>query len=66
MSLLNRLKCDRPALQGLKNPCDNGTENYNPICPGINSETPHANEGLCAYPAKLFTKALHITQMAYF
>jgi hypothetical protein len=39
-------------VKGLKFPCDYGTNNYNPICPGINNETPHANEGLCAYPAK--------------
>jgi hypothetical protein len=38
--------------QSLKYPFDYGTDNYNPICPGINSETSHANEGLCANPAK--------------
>ncbi len=35
----------------LKYPCDYRTDHYNPTCPGINSETSHANEGLCAYPA---------------
>jgi hypothetical protein len=29
-------------VKGLKYPCDYGTDNYNPICPGINNETPHA------------------------
>jgi hypothetical protein len=32
--------------------CDYGTDNYNPICPGINGETSYANEGLFAYPAE--------------
>jgi hypothetical protein len=36
---------------GLKYPCDYGTDNYNPICLGINGETPDANEGLFVYPA---------------
>ncbi len=47
---------------GLKYPYDYGTDNYNPICPGINGETPYANEGLFAYPAsQVFIKALHLT-----
>ncbi len=37
---------------GLKYPCDYGTDNYNPLCPGINSETSYANEGLFSYPAQ--------------
>jgi hypothetical protein len=35
----------------LKISFDYGTDNCNPICPGINSEKSHANKGLCAYPA---------------
>ncbi len=35
-----------------KYPCDYGTNNYNPIWPGINSEIYHAAEGPCAYLKK--------------
>jgi hypothetical protein len=35
-----------------KYPCDYGTDDYNPIWPGINSEISHGNEGLCAYLKK--------------
>jgi hypothetical protein len=33
----------------LKYPCDYGTNNYNPIWPGIYREIFHATEGFCAY-----------------
>ncbi len=36
---------------GLKYPCDYGTDNYNPLCPDINGETPSASEGLFSSPA---------------
>ncbi len=36
---------------GLKYPCDYGTDNCNPVCPGINGETSYANDGLFASPA---------------
>ncbi len=43
----NRLKCDHSSLHRVqKYPCDYGTDNYNPIWPGINSETSQATEGL--------------------
>ncbi len=35
-----------------KYPCDYGTDNYDPIWQGINSEIFHVNEGLCAYLKK--------------
>jgi hypothetical protein len=35
----------------VKYPCDYGTDNCNPICPGINGETSYANDGLFASPA---------------
>ncbi len=35
-----------------KYPSDYGTNNYNPILPGINSEISHATEGPCAYLKK--------------
>jgi hypothetical protein len=36
----------------LKYPCDYGTNNYNSIWPGINSDISHATEGFCAYLKK--------------
>ncbi len=50
VSLLKRLKCDRPGIaqSQKKYPCDYGTNNYNPIWPGINGEIPHATEGFRA------------------
>ncbi len=35
-----------------KYPRDYGTDNYNPIWPGINSEISHVTEGPCAYLKK--------------
>ncbi len=53
VSLLNMLKCDRPDIaQGSKYPYDYGTNNYNPIWPGIKSEIIQATEGFCAYLKK--------------
>jgi hypothetical protein len=47
--------------QSLKYPCDYGTNNYNPIWPGINSEISHNTEGFCAY-----VKKTYVAQIAYF
>ncbi len=38
--------------QSKKYPCDYGTDNYNPIWSGINSEISYVTEGPCAYPAE--------------
>jgi hypothetical protein len=52
---------------GLKYPCDYGTDNCNPICPGINGETSFANESLFASPASwIVHKSPSVTQMTYF
>ncbi len=41
-----------PVDLGLKYPCDYGTNNCNPIRPGIKSETIQATEGFCPYLKK--------------
>ncbi len=47
------LKCDRSGIaQDLKYLYDYGTNNYNPIWPGIKSEIIQATEGSCAYLKK--------------
>ncbi len=38
--------------RGKKYPCDYGTNNYNPIWPGIKGEIIQATEGFCAYLKK--------------
>jgi hypothetical protein len=53
VSLLSMLKCDRPSIaQGYKYLCDYGTNNFNPIWPGIKSEIIQATEGFCPYLKK--------------
>jgi hypothetical protein len=52
VTLLIRLKSYHPDIAELKYSCDYGTNNYNPICPDINSELSHATEGPCAYLKK--------------
>ncbi len=47
VSLLNRLECDCPSIAQVKKyPCVYGTNNYNPIWPGIKGEIIQATEGV--------------------
>ncbi len=53
VSLLNRMKCDRPSIaQGKNILAITELLNYNPILPSIKSEIIQATEGFCAYLKK--------------